>query len=230
MDATTDTYTVTLSRDGGPETLSATALYQANGLYETDSIIPTIAGIYTLTAHMTNAYTAQDSSVLIELSNSPVTSIEVKPGLIDPSQCTTTVLPPTIPYHDAGTSFTFSIQIVDEWGNLFDETPPQISAGMVVDARAIYDNHNEWVSPIGVSDDPYATDLVATVTDGVDGTMNASVTINRAGAYELSITVDGTEVFSSPQNVQPIALNAPDCVAIDTPLEMFAGFDYSFQI
>lgn len=109
---------------------------------------------------------------------------------------------------------------------------------MVVDARAVYDNHDEWPSPIGVTDDPnwattYGTDLPATLIDTADGKMSASVSIHRAGAYELSITVDGTNVINSPHqylNVQPAALDATNCVGKDIPEVMYAGIDYSFQI
>ena len=171
------------------------------------------------------------------LSNSPFSPIVVKPGEIDPLKCYTDIPTPITLYHDAGTAFNFNIYFVDRWNNLHDET---IATGEVVVASAIYDNHDEWRSSIA-SDDPtwpatYGTNLPASITINSDGTMSASVSISRAGAYELSITVDGNDVINSPHltsnmlNVQPAALSTPDCVAINIPTVMYAGIDYSFQI
>ena len=61
--------------------------------------------------------------------------------------------------------------------------------------------------------------------------MDGSVTIVRAGSYELSITIDGTDVIGSPLEylkIRPDVISAPECVAVDVPTEMYAGFDYSF--
>ena len=64
--------------------------------------------------------------------------------------------------------------------------------------------------------------------------MEGSVTVNRAGVFTLSVKVDGTDVISSPHvaelSVQPTDLYPANCVLVEVPDSMVAGFDYSFLI
>ena len=64
-----DVYSVTFTRSdsGGSQIFSTTAIYQSAGLYKA-SLTPTIAGIYTVTVQMTNAY-----SLPTEIVGSPFT-------------------------------------------------------------------------------------------------------------------------------------------------------------
>ena len=58
LDSTFDTYVVQLIRSdgGGSQQLTTTAVYQSAGLYKAE-LTPTIAGQYTMTARIANAYT-----------------------------------------------------------------------------------------------------------------------------------------------------------------------------
>lgn len=105
--------------------------------------------------------------------------------------------------------------------------------------KAYYDNHADWPSPIEVVDDPtwtttYPSPVSGTATNSNnDGTLAGSVTIYRAGDYELTITVDGSNVINSPHlylQVEPEALYAPYCEPVDIPTFMYAGYDYWFLI
>ena len=75
--------------------------------------------------------------------------------------------------------------------------------GLTVVVKADYDNHDDWPSPIGVSDFAswqtiYGTSISGTAIDMNDGTMTGSVVIWRAGAYTLSITVNNIHIQGSP--------------------------------
>ena len=63
--------------------------------------------------------------------------------------------------------------------------------------------------------------------------MTATVTIQRAGTYILNTLVDSIDVTGSPFSyleIKPTTLHAPSCVAKDVPIEIMAGFQYSFLI
>ena len=109
---------------------------------------------------------------------------------------------------------------------------------MVVLAEATYINHDDWPSLIGVPDVPdwettYGTTIQGTLSDSNDGTIAASLDIQRAGNYTLTITVDGVHI-TNPYNllleVAPSSLNAVNCVAVAVPETTHAGFSYQFLI
>ena len=59
LDSTFDVYSVQLKRSdgGGSQEYTTTAVYQSAGLYKAE-LTPTIAGKYTMTVNIANAYTA----------------------------------------------------------------------------------------------------------------------------------------------------------------------------
>ena len=68
-------------------------------------------------------------------------------------QCYTDI--PVSPTETASITYDFSIQFVDLWGNEHYLTmTDDIVAGMKVSVTAVYVNHDNWPSPIGVLDDP----------------------------------------------------------------------------
>ena len=104
--------------------------------------------------------------------------------------------------------------------------------------EATYLNHDDWESLIGVPDaldweTTYGTTIQATLSDSNDGTIAASLDIQRAGNYTLTITVDGVHI-TNPSNllleVAPSSLNAENCVVFDAPETIHAGFSYRFLI
>lgn len=99
-----DTYSVDFTRSdgGGSETYSATAIAQGSGLYEA-SLSPTVAGTYTVTVTVGDAYTGP-----AEISGSPF-MVTVLPGTVDPAQCSANVLSTQV----AGTSFKLTVTFVD---------------------------------------------------------------------------------------------------------------------
>ena len=107
---------------------------------------------------------------------------------------------------------------------------------LLVAVNAIYKNHNDWPSPIGVADltdwqTIYGTSISGTAIDKDNGTMTGSVIIKRAGIYTLSITVNGFHIKNSPHSafkVKPASLYAPSCVPVGIAETMYAGYDYSF--
>ena len=109
---------------------------------------------------------------------------------------------------------------------------------LIVVVQAVYNNHDDWLSPIGVADltnwqTTYGTSILGTAIDNNDGTMTGSVTIQRAGSYTLYIKVNGFDIIGSPHSpfkVKPSILFAPSCVPVDIPVTMHAGYDYSFLI
>ena len=182
---------------------------------------------------MNNEYTAQtgDSTAI---QGSPFT-VEIIPGEVDPLQSFTDLAgAPTLL---AGTAHDFTITFVDLWGNIHtDAMADETAAGMTVSLVADYVNHDNYPSPIGVADltdwqTIYGTSITGTTTDNGDGTMTGSVTIERAGTYTLTVQIDDSDVIGSPFEfieVTPSSLSAPNCVPLDIPLTMSAGFDYSF--
>ena len=69
--------------------------------------------------------------------------------------------------------------------------------------NAVYYNHDDWPSHIGVADltdwqTIYGTSIPGTAIDKNDGTMTGSVSIKRAGTYTLSITVNDAHITNSP--------------------------------
>lgn len=75
--------------------------------------------------------------------------------------------------------------------------------GITLVVQAVYQNHDDWPSPIGVEDKPnwqtvYGTTISGTQADNSDGTITADFTIYRAGDYTFSITVNGEEISNSP--------------------------------
>ena len=74
LDSKNDVYRVQFTRSdgGGSQQLAATAVYQSAGLYKVE-LTPTIAGKYTVTVKIANAYTAADPSVPTEIIGSPFT-------------------------------------------------------------------------------------------------------------------------------------------------------------
>ena len=63
---------------------------------------------------------------------------------------------------------------------------------MTVSLTATYDNHDEYLSPIGVPDEESqaATTHTGTLADNNDGTMSATLSIEKAGEYLLSAMVN----------------------------------------
>lgn len=128
---------------------------------------------------------------------------------------------------------------VDRWDNLHYQTlTDEVSAGMVVAVTAAYVHHDNYPSPIGISDlsgwqTTYGTTITGSASDTNNGKMSASISIQRAGTYSLTTSVDGIHVIGSPfayLEVTPTTLHAPSCVAKDVPTEIMAGFTYSFNI
>ena len=64
LDSTFDIYSVMLTRSdaGGSQQLATTAVYQSAGLYKAE-LTPTIAGQYTMTARIANAYTTAHPTI-----------------------------------------------------------------------------------------------------------------------------------------------------------------------
>lgn len=63
--------------------------------------------------------------------------------------------------------------------------------------------------------------------------MDGDITLTRAGAYVLDITVDGSSVINAPHSylyIQPTTIHASNCVPVDVPSVMYAGFSYSFRV
>lgn len=77
----TDSYSVDLSRSdgGGTEQHTTVGSHTISGLYSASIATPTIAGVYTMTVDMTNAYTALVPGIQTEVSGSPFT-VTVVPG------------------------------------------------------------------------------------------------------------------------------------------------------
>ena len=74
----------------------------------------------------------------------------------------------------------YKINFVDLYGNLHYQT--MIDDGLTVYVKADYQNHDEWLSPIGVADlvnwqSIYGTSVSGTANYNNDGTMTGSVTI-----------------------------------------------------
>lgn len=116
--------------------------------YDADFTL-TLGGTYTITAHLSNAYTSQDGTIPTEINGSPDT-VTVYPGAIDPLQCYTNVASPTIPFQASNTQFDFTINFADSWGNLHTTT----ISGVTVTSTATYNNLFKWGSSIGVPDYP----------------------------------------------------------------------------
>ena len=63
--------------------------------------------------------------------------------------------------------------------------------------------------------------------------MAATLTIRRAGTYQLDVLVDGLNVIGSPYKyleITPTAISAANCVPQNVPTTIYAGFEYSFLI
>ena len=201
--------TLTKGTDTIP-TYTKTATLSANGEYRA-TVTALLAGTYTVNVHLTNAYTATSASIPTEVSGSDFI-LTIIPGEIDPVQCYTDV--PATPTIVAGTSFAFNMWFVDKWGNQHTAATLESelsTAGNVVDANAVYDNHDDWSSPIGVEDiedwkltygpgwdTTSGWTLQATPQVMNDGTRQGEVLIERAGAFTLGITVDGAQVKDAP--------------------------------
>ena len=185
---------------------------------------------------MTNAYTATSGSISTTVSGSGYT-VTVYPGQIDSSKCYISLTgTPTV---EASVAYTFPISFVDIYDNLhYQSLSDEISGGMVVSVTADYVDHNNYPSPIGIADlanwqTTYGTSITGSASDSSDGTMAASVTIQRAGSYSITAIVDGTEVIGSTfssVDFQPTTLNAAKCEVLSVPSQIMAGFDYSFKI
>ena len=74
LDTIFDVYSVKLTRSdgGGSEQYTATAFYQSAGLYKAE-LTPTVAGKYTMTVNIANAYTISNPSLSSEIIGSPFT-------------------------------------------------------------------------------------------------------------------------------------------------------------
>jgi hypothetical protein len=119
-----------------------------------------------------------------------------------------------------------------------------------VTITAIYENHNDWTSPIttpppGVTDlanweEIYGRDISGLAvfnnkSSDADSTYTGQVTIYRAGRFTLSILVNGIHIISSPLTVAPIdvspaELYAPACIVNGLSLQMTAGAASTAQI
>jgi len=126
----------------------------------------------------------------------------------------------SIPEQTANVAFDYKINFVDKYGNLHFLT--MLDDNLSVAVNAVYNNHNNWPSPIEVADltdwqTIYGTSISSTANDNNDGTMSGSVIIKRAGTYTLSITVNGVHIKNSPHSpfkVKPASLYAPSCVPV----------------
>ena len=127
-----DVYSITLTRSdgGGSESLTATAVHQADGLYEaTLTPTPTIAGTYSLAIDLTNDYTAR-TGASTTINSSPFT-VTIVPGEIDPLQSYTNLS--GSPLTTADVTYDFLMSFVDLWGNLHYLTlTDDVAAGMTV--------------------------------------------------------------------------------------------------
>ena len=151
------------------------------------------------------------------------------PYTIDPAACYTDIAFDTI---EAGASYDFIISFVDMWSNLHYQTlQDELDAGMAVTVTADYQNHDKWLSLIGIEDvtdwkTTYGTSILGTQANVGDGTMTSTFTIYRAGSYLVTVQIDGVDVVGSPYTleVEPTAIDATHCVVKDVPAEMYAGF------
>jgi hypothetical protein len=111
--------------------------------------------------------------------------------------------------------------------------------GDEIEILALYVDHSEWNSEIGIEDLPgwssvYGKDTLGLVSDNADGSYSCQITIYRAGKYTFQIKVNGQHILNSPWSekllVKPTSLYAPACIPKDIPTDMEAGVQYTFQI
>lgn len=111
-------------------------------------------------------------------------------------------------------------------------------SGVTVAATATYNNLHIWESRYGVADYPDGLQTPGLVTNVAitnmwDGTMDGAITLTRAGAYILDITVDGSSVSNAPHYflyISPGSIHPANCVTAEVPSFVFAGFENSFLI
>jgi len=133
----------------------------SNGLYRAQ-FYPQIAGTYQVHVRIGAA----------SIKGSPYTVV-VLPGEVKSSICTTTIAGTPI-NNIAGITYFFDIQLVDVFGNLLTKSAP----GTEIDVIVRYQNHNSWLSPIGLPDASnwqavYGTDIAGLAIDNSDGTYTA---------------------------------------------------------
>ena len=136
----------------------------------------------------------------------------------------------------AGITYFFAITFVDIYGNVHYQS--MLDDELDVAIMADYDNHDDWPSPISISDAQdwqsiYGTNIAGIAIDNNDGTMTGQVTIYRAGIFTLTIRVNGIHIDGSPHaplSVSPTHLYAPFCEPLGIPSTMTAGETYTFQI
>ena len=159
------------------------------------------------------------------------------PGAVFPELCFTNV--PAAPASIANVAYTFTMSFRDEYSNLHYLTlTDDLAAGMVVTITAEYVHHDNYPSPIGIEDlldweATYGTTITGSATDSNDGTMAATVTLQRAGTYSLTVLIDNIDVIGSPYEfleIEPTAIHAPSCIEQDTPIDVYAGYDQEFLI
>lgn len=137
----------------------------------------------------------------------------------------------------AGTSFDIIVQYVDFWGNVHYLTMGDVSTGWETTiVEATYDNHDEWLSLIGVPDDPNWPSIYSeqVATDDYNGKTTSQMTIERAGEFVLSVRVNNVDIEDSNNltllRVKPSSFHGPYSALHDVELEIYAGFFYDFYV
>ena len=107
LDSLIDVYSVQFTRSdgGGSQFFTTKSVYQAAGLYKAQ-LIPTIAGQYTVTVNISNAYTAAYPTLPTTIKGSPFTVTFDS----DPTKSTIETFPKI---QIAGAPYTFTIQSRD---------------------------------------------------------------------------------------------------------------------
>ena len=103
--------------------------------------------------------------------------------------------------------------------------------------QASYDNHDHFVSPLGVEDNPVWLAQVEVPATGTfissgNGYFTTQIAIETAGEYLLSIEVENEQIRDFPYAYLKIwpqtEIYAPNSVLVDLPEVMEANFSYQF--
>ena len=110
-----------------------------------------------------------------------------------------------------------------------------IGADQYPTIEVTYENHDSYVSKIGLDyanwESDYGTTINGAITDNGDTTYNGAININWAGQYSLAVQVGGSDVIGYPVtiNVVPDSLDPASCVVRDElpseiPATLFGAF------
>jgi hypothetical protein len=99
--------------------------------------VPTVEGIYTVSVKLLNEHVV----------GSPY-ELYVQPGEVAPGNCDTTVADSDLLEIEAGNTYRFTINLRDIYNNNLLTGAPS----SVIKIVAIYEDHDEWPSPINIVD------------------------------------------------------------------------------